>query len=1024
MKKTILKYLAGLLILCCHLFVFTVPANSQNYTIRRFTTENGLSHNNVRTMAMDSTGFLWIATWDGLGRFDGYQFKNYYHIPGDTTTIPYFSIQNLYVDRRNFLWIFTDKSDVSVYDRRTDMFRTFRNLVTGDENRVYNLCVDNNGDVWIITSRELLKHYPEKGSFKRYGLVDADNNPFELPFFNLFNIDVIDGNKVWLTGRQIYECEIEENSIADGSRKVRVQKEYKLNATFFNDIIDFDHLIRFNYYKSKSGNSWIFSNIGLFRLDPSTSSFNEYRGNIIPGEFTGRRYFDWAWSDDGIYSYDTRKRKLRHILPGDTRIVKGITHQHGDLIWFSSTSRAGTPFGLSYIIFTNPEFKFHPVPGGAGELPAVFAVLKDKEGFTWAGARGLDHLEKAGPDGRIMQEGKLDAARVNQSGHVRAICQTDSGLWIGYYTRLLRFYDFRKKTFKDHFPGEATLRTMITSDKGSILFGTSDLFSYNPSTMKTSLFWKSGWKESIYKLLPSGDTAIWIGSTTKHLARLNLINGRASIYNIQNEDYHVEDIIEDADGSVWCATLGGGVIHYFPLTGESSIYTTSSGLSNNTTYSLLKDSNGSIWVSSNNGISMINRSSGQIRIFDESDGVKINEFNSDAVYKDKDGYFYFGGMGGYTTFHPDSVLGYGQSEKSAGILISELRVSGKRKVLEKSIDECDTLLLDAGENNFSLRFGTTDFASWERTMYRYRFEPGTGEWIETDHNNRSINFFNLNPGKYRLTLQATDKSGYWNIISRTITIIVTPSFRQTVIFKILLILLACFFLMMAPFIYMRNVVSKNRQANNLLKLQALRGQMNPHFIFNSLNSINYFISRNDRLSANRYIGDFSRLIRSILSNMGKDWVPFEAEVESLRDYLKIEYLRFGDKFEYDVVIEGMEGKQKIEVFPGLVQPFVENAIWHGVRSLEKRKANIVVRFSMPEKDFIRCRIVDDGIGRLVAEGMNKSIPGHESRGIALVKERLNLISRLKGRTYSLVITDLYPGRFESGTIVDLDIPLR
>ncbi len=165
------------------------------------------------------------------------------------------------------------------------------------------------------------------------------------------------------------------------------------------------------------------------------------------------------------------------------------------------------------------------------------------------------------------------------------------------------------------------------------------------------------------------------------------------------------------------------------------------------------------------------------------------------------------------------------------------------------------------------------------------------------------------------------------------------------------------------FLYIRQLKQKQISTQDELKLQSLRSQMNPHFIFNSLNSINYFISNNDRLSANRYIADFSRLIRSLLSNMNSDFIPLEDEINSLRDYLRIEHLRFSDKFDYNLNISELNNIPEIEVCPGIVQPFIENAIWHGVRALEDRKGMISIRFVPSGAEGLMCIIEDDGVGR-------------------------------------------------------------
>jgi LytS/YehU family sensor histidine kinase len=224
--------------------------------------------------------------------------------------------------------------------------------------------------------------------------------------------------------------------------------------------------------------------------------------------------------------------------------------------------------------------------------------------------------------------------------------------------------------------------------------------------------------------------------------------------------------------------------------------------------------------------------------------------------------------------------------------------------------------------------------------------------------------------------------------------------------------------------YVRQIKSRARQVNDQLRLESLRSQMNPHFIFNSLNSINYFISKEDKLSANHYIADFSRLIRSILDNLSSDYIPFDNELESLHDYMKLEYLRFGDKFNYSIKSEILIKSNEFSIVPGLVQPFIENAIWHGVRGLEHRAGFIGIEFIKVNPAKIQCIIEDDGIGRKMADLLRNNLPGHKSHGIGIVQERLRIINKLTKNKYQIKIEDLYPDKSDTGTRVTIDIPVK
>jgi hypothetical protein len=435
----------------------------------------------------------------------------------------------------------------------------------------------------------------------------------------------------------------------------------------------------------------------------------------------------------------------------------------------------------------------------------------------------------------------------------------------------------------------------------------------------------------------------------------------------------------------------------------------------------LKDKEGNIWVSSNNGISRINPQAGIIRNFGLPEGLKIIEFNSGAAYASNDGEFFMGGMGGLVGFHPDII---NMDELETGdqkIMIDEIRVSGKPKLFKRSVDKPDSVILNKGENNFKVYFSSSDFIHSDKTIYRYKLSKVNDIWIESDSRNRAVNYTNLNPGRYELMLQATERGGSWST-SKEIVVRIKPFLYQTLLVRIAVPLIFIFLIASIIIFYIRHLKQREAQKQDALRLQTLRGQMNPHFVFNSLNSINYFISRNDKLSANRYISDFSKLIRSILYNMDHDFITIGKEIDSIRDYLKIEYLRFGDKFDYEIFVDPEIETEKYRVSSGLIQPFIENAIWHGLRGLERRKGKISVKFIREDIKTV-CIVEDDGIGRKKSEEMESDNHEKESRGILIVKERLKIINKLLKGSYQVSISDLYPERIESGTKVEIDLPV-
>jgi tetratricopeptide (TPR) repeat protein len=220
------------------------------------------------------------------------------------------------------------------------------------------------------------------------------------------------------------------------------------------------------------------------------------------------------------------------------------------------------------------------------------------------------------------------------------------------------------------------------------------------------------------------------------------------------------------------------------------------------------------------------------------------------------------------------------------------------------------------------------------------------------------------------------------------------------------------------FIYKNAVASKI--ANQLLALKSLRSQMNPHFIFNALNSVNQFVSQNDERTTNKFLSEFSRLMRLVLENSQEDFIPLFKEEEIIALYLKLEHYRFRDKFDYTITMDEAINKEAIEIPPMLIQPYIENAVWHGLRYKES-KGFLSVNFRM-ENGILLVEIKDDGIGRKKsAELKTDNQKKHESTGLKNIRERLGIINKVYKSNYKVEITDLENG---TGTIVTLYVPVK
>ncbi len=214
-----------------------------------------------------------------------------------------------------------------------------------------------------------------------------------------------------------------------------------------------------------------------------------------------------------------------------------------------------------------------------------------------------------------------------------------------------------------------------------------------------------------------------------------------------------------------------------------------------------------------------------------------------------------------------------------------------------------------------------------------------------------------------------------------------------------------------------------QQQKGELEMQALRAQMNPHFIFNSLNSINMFILENNRLQASEYLSKFSRLVRLILQNSQEAFIPLDRELEALELYLELESLRFENKFEYKISVNDEVDTTMLKVPPLIIQPYVENAIWHGLMH-KKEKGHLEIELYLNE-EILFCKITDNGIGRKqAAELKSKSTLTHKSMGMRITADRIAMTQQKNKSGACIKVKDLVlPDGRDGGTEVLLNIPV-
>jgi ligand-binding sensor domain-containing protein/two-component sensor histidine kinase len=959
-----------------------------------------------------------MATWDGLTRYDGTEFINYFHDPADSTTVPYFSVNSVVIDATDNLWLTTDNALLCRFDRAIEEFRVISYLAGYSMDDLVDFTAGPDGHLYFLLRKALLRYDPVTGSVRPY-VWSQKLTDLAMFRFSQFGMAFSEPDHLWLTGPVVIEVELEQDSLTgDGRAAITGINSIKWKpgrpGTFFNNT-GTSRITR-----DSSGNLWLASLKGLFSYDEEQHLFIEYAGDV--SELAFRDTIPLAF-----FSYDTG---INILLPGQDEITlipkkmtglpTAILFYDDDMLWFASQTEGNTYTGLTKAIFTSCEFmQISPFTDPGGELN-IFGIAGDSQGALWLAARDRNYIIRITAGSKTEKLNILSPEEQTELWHPRAFLPNEKGMWIGYYYNRLCWYDAASRQMTEYTPGKF-VHTLCYDSEGRILIADGGISRFDPKSGTTENIYPLGDTINIFTLHRDGDI-LWAGCNYSYLMRLDLATLKAEFTRITRGTTNIEDICDGDDGVLWLATLGTGICRYDPATGDRLFYTTASGLSNNTTYALLRDSNGNIWASTNNGISVINPASGLIKVFGENDGLSIHEFNSDASWVTPDGRFIFGGVGGAVEFDPAQILSGSFEELSNDIVLKELEVSAVRKFLDIPLYRADTVRIEKGNDNFHLSFVVPEYRHPEKIRYRYRLGGEENNWYYTDHSDRNINFSNLKPGWYNLEIQATDFSGSWSN-SRKVSIYIKPFFYQTTLFRIALPLAILLMLTLLSGFIIMQIRHREQQKRDALRQQALRGQMNPHFIFNAMNSINYFISNNDRRSANRYISDFSKLIRTVLNNMNEDYVRLSAELDSLEDYLEIEHLRFGDKFDYTLNIDPKIHPEALMVSPGFVQPFVENAIWHGVMALEERKGTITLNVTMKDNTII-CTVDDDGVGRARSEAMKDRTLHGKSRGIALAMERLRIINSLHASSCRIVISDLYPDRLETGTRVIIEIPVK
>ncbi len=804
------------------LFV-SIQLFSQDLQFKQLTIENGLSQSTVNCILQDKRKFIWFGTQDGLNCFDGYTFTVYRNDPDDSTSISGNYILTLFEDSYGKFWVGTN-SGLNLFVPEKNSFEHFKKK-PGDPNSLANDIVlsineDDEKSLWVGTRGGGLSRF----DFIKKKFENFVNDPQNSKTLSNNNVSAI------YPGRK---NELLVGTLGGGLNTFNIKnREF---AHFTNDALNRNSISNnfiYSVLKDSKGRIWIGTGNGLnrfsfndlkfeiFNSDPEDNS--SISSNSILTLYEDPHSNLWIGTfDGGLNLFNEKSGKFKifknnklNPLSLSNNGVRSVYEDQSGRFWVGTSSR-----GLNYHDTKNKSFKvFKNESGDFSSLAgnSVFSILKDRNKQLWVGTYGggLNLYNEKKKSFEHFQNNPLDAASLSNN-HVRSIVEGETGiLWIGTLGGGLEQFDVKRRKFK-HFkhdqgnPNSLSNNNVFTllKDCQNILWVGTNGGGLNQFDEKTKTFksYKNDSKDMfsishdiIWTIYEDRMGRLWIGTG----GGLNLFNRKTGKFiryvndpkNPQSlSDNTVISVFQDKKNRIWIGTTKG--LNLFnELTKTFEVFREKQGLPNDLIYGILEDEQSYLWVSTNKGISRFKLASGDsdivkenilFRNYDISDGLQSNEFNQGAFFKDNENNIFFGGIDGFNSFHPDSLI---EDNYLPEIELTRLEILNKTIsvgknyngfVLAKSITESEELILSPNEPVFSIEFAALSYTRPEKNQYAYKLEGFDNDWNYTDSKRRFATYTNLNPGTYFFRVKGSNHDGIWNNEGRTLKIIITPPWWKT-----------------------------------------------------------------------------------------------------------------------------------------------------------------------------------------------------------------------------------------------------
>jgi len=974
------------MIRCIHIlfFMFTVilpvssVAQSSHYRLETFGTRNGMLSSKVYALAQGSDRKLWVGTELGISVYDGYGFTNYQYTSANESIGRILCITQ---DSLNGMWIGGDKGLFYIHGNAVKKVE----LQSRKALAVEALLTDAAGNVWAGDLNALYKINRQQIQ----QVIKADAIILELSSFAAFNKRVFciaeDSKKNIYIGSYDGIFKIPANTDRyvttrlnpDPVQPVRSVAANSPDSVFWNCLdghptqmingkvmtaFSEDFIGRAVFINRHQVYALTTSGVGLLKngnVQPVVS-FGNSTNNAVTALMDAEENI-WVGSWEGLLKFRKTaffQYSLNH--KGHNEAFSFLEKKNGDLLF-------GGNRGLVFTRMRDELVADKTIPA-LFPLAEVMCMYEDPDGGIWAGSgyQGISRFKNNKltnwKNTGFLKDNNCEALFPEPGGKLFAC--TENGVTVldpVAADPLTAHYPFRKKYTR---PPE--------------LFGCFQ-------TGKSG-YWFYG-SQGLYKLVHG-----------------ELVND--SIKNMPVSSLYINKITSDQQGNVWVATLGKGLLQCRFENDRLVMYKqydSRNGLPSDIALSVLVDKNDNVWMGDYMSYSVLLNPGieEQLISFNEKDGLISSYYQTLKLEQQRNGTIWGLTSMGIVSFHPDSIA---LNTLPPVLLISRVVTGGPGD----SITGSPAPILSYKNNSLHFHFTAVCLTDPSRIRYAYRLKELDSNWTYT--NNRDVEFNFLQPGNYTFELKACNNNNIWTLEPLQYRFTIRQPFWQTWWFILLVLLLAGAVVYAIFRANIRSYQSKAiiRQQLAELEAKAIRAQMNPHFIFNSLNAIQETIITEKVDAAYDYLSRFSKLLRMVLDHSEKNFISLSSELETIRLYLSLESLRFSQSFSYSV--ELMEELEKDELFiPSLLlQPFVENAIWHGLSNKDGEK-KLLLQFEEKEGNLV-CIILDNGIGREKAAEIKRNKLGagrFESKGTRLALQRIEILNRENPGSAKIETVDLY-----------------